>query len=145
MVNKYDYNLVEKLVTKFTTVSLNDTVNYTTTSTISNTQIKLTFGYNSFNKKRWVIINDDGGNILLPQTFLSYGRRCELNFNAEIGNLHYYVTLRLIDKSKERLVTNKDYDYQYWSKDLILCFVGFEQELWEKIDDNYRLYLVGEV
>ena len=145
MVNKYDYDLADKLVTKYTTISLNDIINYTTTSVVGGAQIKLKFGYNSLNKKRWVVITDSGGNILLPQTFLAYGRRCELNFNAEISNLHYYATLRLIDKSKEAVVTNADYDYQYWSKDLVLCFVGFEQDLWEKIDDNYRLYLVGQV
>ena len=69
MVNKYDYDLAEKLITKYTTVSLNDSINYTTTSVVGGVQIKLTFGYNSFNKKRWVVITDDGGNILLPQTF----------------------------------------------------------------------------
>ena len=145
MATRYDYELKDKLITKYVKVSLSDVFSYTTTTSLEGVQIYITVGYNTFNKQRWVFIKDSGGNILLPQTFLKYGRRCELNFNAEISNLHYYVTLRLIDKSKEAIVTNADYDYQYWSQDLVLCFVGFEQELWEKIDDNYRLYLVGQV
>ena len=74
-MSKYDYDLADKLVTKYTTISLNDIINYTTTSVVGGAQIKLTFGYNSFNKKRWMVITDSGGNILLPQTFLAYGRR----------------------------------------------------------------------
>ena len=145
IMRKFDYSLIDEIVTKYTYVSLNDNNYYTSTIIVGSVQMKLTCAYNSLNKQRWISLTDSYGNVLLPQTFLKYGRRCELNFNAEISNLHYYVTLRLIDKSKEAIVTNADYDYQYWSQDLVLCFVGFEQELWEQIDDNYRLYLVGQV
>lgn len=143
MAIKYDYNLKDKLITEYVKISLSDTFNYTTTAILSGVQLNITIGYNSFNKQRWVIIKDSGSNVLLPQTFLKYNRRCELNFNAELDNLSYYITLK--PKSMSNISALLDsYDYEFWSKDFDLCFVGFKHELVEKINTNNFLYLVGQ-
>ena len=144
MATRYDYELKDRLITKYVKVSLSDVFSYTTTTTLNGVQIHITVGYNTFNKQRWVFIKDDGNNILLPQTFLKYGRRCELNFNAELNNLSYYVTLKPKSMSNVlNLVEN--YDYEYWSEYFDLCFVGFEYELIEKLNTNNFLYLVGQL
>jgi hypothetical protein len=104
--------------------------------------MKLTCAYNSLNKQRWISIADSYGNVLLPQTFLKYGRRCELNFNAEMSDLSYYVTLSPKDITKVRHFTD-DYDYLDWSKDFRLCFVGMSQSLIERLNDNGFIFLTS--
>ena len=144
IMRKFDYNLIDEIVTKYTYVSLNDNSYYTSTIIVGSVQMKLTCSYNSLNKQRWISLTDSYGNVLLPQTFLKYGRRCELNFNAEINNLSYYVTLKPKSMSNVlNLVEN--YDYEYWSEYFDLCFVGFEYELIEKLNTNNFLYLVGQL
>ena len=39
----------------------------------------------------------------------------------------------------------ENYDYEYWSADFNLCFVGFKHELIEKLNTNNFLYLVGQL
>ena len=144
MATRYDYELKDKLITKYVKVSLSDVFSYTTTATLNGVQIYITVGYNTFNKQRWVFIKDDGNNILLPQTFLKYGRRCELNFNAELNNLSYYVTLK--PKSILNITSFvENNDYEHWMEYFDLCFVGFEYELIEKLNTNNFLYLVGQL
>ena len=82
-MRKFDYNLIDELLTKYIYVSVNNETYYTSNIVVGSVQMKLTCAYNSLNKQRWISLTDTYGNVLLPQTFLKYGRRCELNFNAE--------------------------------------------------------------
>ena len=141
-MRKFDYNLVDELITKYIYVSVNNDSYYTSTIVVGSVQMKLTCAYNSLNKQRWISLTDSYGNVLLPQTFLKYGRRCELNFNAEMSDLSYYVTLSPKDITKVRYFTD-DYDYLDWSKDFRLCFVGMSQSLIERLNDNGFIFLTS--
>ena len=141
-MRKFDYNLVDELITKYIYVSVNNDSYYTSTIVVGSVQMKLTCAYNSLNKQRWISLTDSYGNVLLPQTFLKYGRRCELNFNAEMSDLSYYVTLSPKDITKVRHFTD-DYDYLDWSKDFRLCFVGMSQSLIERLNDNGFIFLTS--
>ena len=142
IMRKFDYNLIDEIVTKYTYVSLNDNDYYMSNIIVGSVQMKLTCAYNSLNKQRWISLTDSYGNVLLPQTFLKYGRRCELNFNAEMSDLSYYVTLSPKDITKVRYFTD-DYDYLDWSKDFRLCFVGMSQSLIERLNDNGFIFLTS--
>ena len=142
IMRKFDYSLIDEIVTKYTYVSLNDNNYYTSNIIVGSVQMKLTCAYNSLNKQRWISLTDSYGNVLLPQTFLKYGRRCELNFNAEMSDLSYYVTLSPKDITKVRYFTD-DYDYLDWSKDFRLCFVGMSQSLIERLDGNGFIFLTS--
>ena len=141
-MRKFDYNLIDELITKYIYVSVNNDSYYTSTIAVGSVQMKLTCAYNSLNKQRWISLTDSYGNVLLPQTFLKYGRRCELNFNAEMNDLSYYVTLSPKDITKVRHFTD-DYDYLDWSKDFRLCFVGMSQSLIERLNDNGFIFLTS--
>lgn len=141
-MRKFDYNLIDELITKYIYVSVNNDSYYTSTIVVGSVQMKLTCAYNSLNKQRWISITDSYGNVLLPQTFLKYGRRCELNFNAEMSDLAYYVTLSPKDTTKVRYFTD-DYDYLDWSNDFRLCFVGMSQSLIERLNDNGFIFLTS--
>ena len=141
-MRKFDYNLIDELITKYIYVSVNNDSYYTSTIVVGSVQMKLTCAYNSLNKQRWISLTDSYGNVLLPQTFLKYGRRCELNFNAEMSDLSYYVTLSPKDITKVRHFTD-DYDYLDWSKDFRLCFVGMSQSLIERLNDNGFIFLTS--
>ena len=141
-MRKFDYNLIDELITKYIYVSVNNESYYTSTVVVGSVQMKLTCAYNSLNKQRWISLTDSYGNVLLPQTFLKYGRRCELNFNAEMSDLSYYVTLSPKDIIKVRYFTD-DYDYLDWSKDFRLCFVGMSQSLIERLNDNGFIFLTS--
>ena len=141
-MRKFDYNLIDELITKYIYVSVNNESYYTSNIVVGSVQMKLTCAYNSLNKQRWLSLADSYGNVLLPQTFLKYGRRCELNFNAELNDLSYYVTLSPKDITKVRHFTD-DYDYQNWSNDFRLCFVGMSQSLIERLNDNGFIFLTS--
>ena len=141
-MRKFDYNLIDELITKYIYFSVNNESYYTSTVVVGSVQMKLTCAYNSLNKQRWISLTDSYGNVLLPQTFLKYGRRCELNFNAEMSDLSYYVTLSPKDITKVRYFTD-DYDYLDWSKDFRLCFVGMSQSLIERLNDNGFIFLTS--
>ena len=141
-MRKFDYNLIDELITKYIYVSVNNDSYYTSTIVVGSVQMKLTCAYNSLNKQRWISLTDSYGNVLLPQTFLKYGRRCELNFNAEMSDLSYYVTLSPKDITKVRYFTD-DYDYLDWSKDFRLCFAGMSQSLIERLNDNGFIFLTS--
>lgn len=141
-MRKFDYNLIDELITKYIYVSVNNESYYTSTVVVGSVQMKLTCAYNSLNKQRWISLTDSYGNVLLPQTFLKYGRRCELNFNAEMSDLSYYVTLSPKDITKVRYFTD-DYDYSDWSKDFRLCFVGMPQSLIERLNGNGFIFLTS--
>ena len=141
-MRKFDYNLIDELITKYIYVSVNNDSYYTSTIVVGSVQMKLTCAYNNLNKQRWISITDSYGNVLLPQTFLKYGRRCELNFNAEMSDLAYYVTLSPKDITNVRHFTD-DYDYLDWSNDFRLCFVGMSQSLIERLNDNGFIFLTS--
>lgn len=141
-MRKFDYNLIDELITKYVYVSVNNESYYTSNLVVGSVQMKLTCAYNSLNKQRWISLTDSYGNVLLPQTFLKYGRRCELNFNAEMSDLAYYVTLSPKDTTKVRHFTD-DYDYLDWSNDFRLCFVGMSQSLIERLNDNGFIFLTS--
>lgn len=136
----FDNNLVDEYITNYTRVSLSDNSNYRTRIRLENNLLILDVKYNIRNKKRSLTIFSVDNDVLLQATFLDYGRRCELNFNATLIDLNYYVTL--IPKSKGFVYDNA-YDFKEWDKDFDLCFVGSSYNLKERLDKNIRIKLVG--
>lgn len=124
----------------FTSVSLSNRSKYVTSFFVEGLRVTMRCGYNTRNKMRWVILLDDNGGVLLPQTFVKYGKRCELGFLAEEHNLHYYVTLKPKNLNKIFL---EGHDYLFWQSDFTLCFVGHAQEIEEEYKDLKRKHLVG--
>ena len=136
----FDDSLVDDYTINYTKVSVSDVFNYKTRIRLENNILVLDIKYNLRNKRRSLSISSVDGDVLLPHTFLDYGRRCELNFNATQIDLDYYVTLSPKSKS---FVYNKVYDFSNWSTDFDLCFVGASYELRERLDKNIRIAFVG--
>ena len=128
-----------KTLRQYITVTLSDLPNYSTKAVVLNTEVNIDVGYNPRSMKRWVKIYDANKNVLLPQTFLSYDRRCELNFNAELNDLFCYVTLEANDGTKDF----DGYDYLEWSKDFKLCFSGFRYTYFDIFNKMVVQHLVG--
>lgn len=120
-------------------VSLSDDLYYTTECIVNDVRLFLTIGYSSRNKQRWLIIENSSGDVLLTQTFLSHGRRSNLNGVAEINNLSYYVTL----KSLTNKTDYSDFDYEAWADEFTLCFVGQGYDQVLLLKENYRKVVVG--
>ena len=139
MVSK-NQSVTNELLVKYTSVKTLDYPDYQSKFNLQSTQIFLRCGYNTRNKMRWVILTDSNGMVLLPQTFLKFKKRCELNFLSNQYNLNYYLTLKPKDATKK---FPDDYDYLDWSKDFDMCFVGYEQSLVDKLDKNLRFVFVG--
>ena len=139
-MSDFDDNLFDDFVTNYVKVTLSDVFNYKTRIRLENNILVLDIKYNLRNKRRSLSISSVDGEILLPYTFLDYGRRCELNFNATQIDLDYYVTLSPKSKS---FVYNKGYDFSSWSTDFDLCFVGSSYELRERLNKNIRIAFVG--
>ena len=123
MDNTIDFKTLRQHIT----VTLSDLPNYSTKAIVLNTEVNIDVGYNPRSMKRWVKIYDANKNVLLPQTFLSYGRRCELNFNAELNDLFCYVTLEANDGTK----------------DFKLCFSGFRYTYFDIFNKMVVQHLVG--
>lgn len=137
------YNIVKKDFNfKYTFVNLSNKPDYSTKFNFRSNQISMLCGYNTRNKMRWILLEDRYGNVILPQTFMKNKKRCELNFNANQIDLHYYVTLKIKDTSSLKN-TNDTYDYLNWANDFELCFVGYTQDVRNTLDDNYRKVMVG--
>lgn len=136
---EFDYGVKGELKTKYTRVSLSDSPKYLTKFTIDSVEIKMLCGYNTRNKKRWIILKDTKGKVLLSQTFLSVGKRCELNFYAEQDNLKYLLTLEPTDNTKKF----ENYDFRYWSSDMDLMFVGYRYELEKRLESNHINFTVS--
>lgn len=136
----FDYDLEKDFRYNYITVDLHNQLKYSTDFNLQGLQVNLLCGYNFRNKKRWIVITDKSGYTLLSQTFLKFGKRCELGFEANVKNLNYYVTLKNKKPSK---FYSDDYDYLYWSNDFELCFVGYEQSLQDRINHNHRVLSVG--
>ena len=136
----FDDSLIDDYVINYTKATVSDVFNYKTRIRLENNILVLDIKYNLRNKRRSLSISSVDGEILLPYTFLDYGRRCELNFNATQIDLDYYVTLSPKSKS---FVYNKSYDFLNWSDNFDLCFVGNSFDLKERLDKNIRIRLVG--
>ena len=136
----FDDSLIDDYVINYTKATISDVFNYKTRIRLENNILVLDIKYNIRNKRRSLSISSLDGEILLPYTFLDYGRRCELNFNATQIDLDYYVTLSPKSKS---FVYNKSYDFSNWSTDFDLCFVGASYELRERLNKNIRIVFVG--
>lgn len=136
----FDDSLIDDYVINYTKATISDVFNYKTRIRLENNILVLDIKYNIRNKRRSLSISSVDGEILLPYTFLDYGRRCELNFNATQIDLDYYVTLSPKSKS---FVYNKGYDFSNWSTDFDLCFVGASYELRERLNKNIRIVFVG--
>ena len=136
----FDDSLIDDYVINYTKATVSDVFNYKTRIRLENNILVLDIKYNIRNKRRSLSISSVDGEILLPYTFLDYGRRCELNFNATQIDLDYYVTLSPKSKS---FVYNKSYDFSNWSTDFDLCFVGASYELRERLNKNIRIAFVG--
>ena len=136
----FDDSLIDDYVINYTKATVSDVFNYKTRIRLENNILVLDIKYNIRNKRRSLSISSVDGEILLPYTFLDYGRRCELNFNATQIDLDYYVTLSPKSKS---FVYNKGYDFSNWSTDFDLCFVGSSYELRERLNKNIRIAFVG--
>lgn len=139
-MSDFDDNLFDDFVTNYVIVPVSDNYNYKTRVRLENNLLVLDVKYNLRNKRRSLSISSVDGDVLLPYTFLDYGRRCELNFNATQIDLYYYVTL--LPKSKS-FVYDKSYDFLNWSDNFDLCFVGNSFSLKERLDKNIRIRLVG--
>lgn len=136
----FDDSLIDDYLINYTKVTVSNVFNYKTRIRLENNILVLDIKYNLRNKRRSLSISSVDGEVLLPYTFLDYGRRCELNFNATQIDLDYYVTLSPKSKS---FVYNKVYDFSNWSTDFDLCFVGSSYELRERLDKNIRIGFVG--
>ena len=139
-MSDFDDNLFDDFVTNYVIVPISDNYNYKTRVRLENNLLVLDVKYNLRNKRRSLSISSVDGDVLLPYTFLDYGRRCELNLNATQIDLNYYVTL--LPKSKS-FVYDKSYDFLNWSDNFDLCFVGNSFDLKERLDKNIRIRLVG--
>lgn len=138
MIDKEDI-LTGIFKTRYFSLTLSNKIKYVTSFNFQSLQITMTCGYNMRNKMRWIVLTDRGGEVLLSQTFLKFNKRCELNFNAEVYDLSYYVTLMPKDPSK----TFKDFDYINWSDHFDICFVGYENSFNDRLERNNRKRLVG--
>lgn len=136
----YDTDLMEDFVTEYVSVVLRNFPNYHTSFKVNNTSILMYVNYNARSKQRSISIQTSEGFVLLPKTFVKQDRRCELNFNAELEGLDYYVTLKPINEGK---AFDDSYDYLNWDEDFTLCFVGYDYSLTERLNRNIRIALVG--
>ena len=136
----YDVDLNEDFVTEYVTVGLRDFPNYHTTFKLNSVTLIMYVSYNARSKQRSISLETLDGYILLPKTFVKQGRRCELNFNAELEGLNYYLTLKPLNEGK---TLDDGYDYLNWSNDFSLCFVGYDYSLTERLNRNIRIALVG--
>ena len=139
-MSDYDFNLLEETVVSYTNVQLNNTPNYTTNFIIDGFPLFMQVGYSSRMKMRWLSLEDRVGNLLIPQTYIDYGRRVDMNENAHVLDLDYYLTLK---PKNEFNIKSEDYDYINWADDYTLCFVGTTYDLTERGNTNLRVVLTG--
>ena len=138
-MSEFNYDVKHKLKTKVTTVSLSDSPKYKTKVRLENLDLNLLCHYNTRNRLRWITITTVDGTVLLPQTFLSANKKCELNFNAELLGLYYNVTL----VPNNQYINLSDYDYLEWGYDFNLVFRGYSNEIRKVLDKNTVSFLVG--
>lgn len=137
---EFDTNIERDFRLKSWNISLSNTLNYKTTTTVQGVFMNIFVGYNSRNKLRWIYITDKSGDLLLRQTFLKHRKLCQLEPISNSYNLNHYITLRLLDKDKSIPL---EYDYINWANDFQLCFVGYEYSLEERLQKNITINAVG--
>ena len=123
-----------------TTVSVSNRPHYTSNFTLRGRPFNIRCGYNTRNKKRWIILTDKSDRPILTQTFMSDGKQCQLNHIANRYDLSFMVTLKKKDRYK---FIPEDYDYLNWADDFELYFVGTSQSLQERLWVNGREAYVG--
>ena len=62
--------MLEEKGLRFHKVSLSNRGKYVTSFFIDGVRVTMRCGYNTRNKMRWIILFDDVGGIILPQTFI---------------------------------------------------------------------------
>lgn len=112
-------------------------VNYTTNVPLDFLNIQMEVGYNDRVKKRYISLKTQNGTILLYRTFIDVGRRVDLNNNAKLLGLNYYVIVEPVDKSFDNR------DFFNWKDNYTITFVGNRTEVNEYIDLKYRESVVG--
>ena len=137
---QFDTTLRDDFITNYTSVTLVNTYNYYTSFRLGSVTLLMNVRYNPRNKRREISLETIDGEVLLTNTFVSYNRRCELNNNAVFNGLNYYVILKPIVETK---TFSDDFDYINWADDFVLCFVGYDQSLVERMNVNLRVQLVG--
>lgn len=136
----FDQSYVDEFDVDYIYVKLRNLPNYTCTTTVNGLTLFMYVSYNTRTKSREIILETLDSEVVLSQTTVKYGRRCELNFNAHNNGLFYYVTLKPKDESK---VYDDTYDYINWADDFVLCFVGWDYSLELRAQENIRNYLTG--
>ena len=136
----FDYNLNYNMFNKQIIVNLSDKLFYNTNFVLGGVRVLMQCGYSPRTGLRWIILVDSDSDVILSQTYLKYKKRCELNFNANLNNLNYYVTLKTKDPTK---IFEPSHNYENWAKDFDLCFVGHSQELEDRLQSNLRIIKVG--
>jgi hypothetical protein len=112
-------------------------VNYVTNINIDTLSCRMEVGYNDRTKKRYISLKTLNGTVLLYRTFIDVGRRVELNNNATLLGLNYYVIL----EPTQTGVDNRD--FFNWKDNYTITFVGNRTEVNDYIDQKYRESVVG--
>lgn len=94
-------------------------------------------GYNERIRKRWISVKTADNTVLLRRTFLDVNRRVDLNNNATLLGLSYYI---ILDK-KQNGFDNKN--FLEWSDNYLIKFVGVRREVNDYINNKYREIVVG--
>lgn len=136
----FDTKLFDDFEVKYVEVKLSNIPNYHTTFNLNGNTIFMTVTYNTRSNSREIILETLSSEVILSQTTVRYGRRCELNFNATQNGLDYYVTLKPKDITK---VFDNTYDYINWADDFVMCFVGWDYSFTLRAEQNKRTYLTG--
>lgn len=136
----FDPTVKDDAITLFHNVTLSNNLNYTTRFSIDSLLLIMTVGHTDRNSKRWITLETLDGDIVLSQTYVAWNRRCELTNLSQILGINYYLTLE--SKTKGLHYPN-NHDYINWSNDFTLCFVGFSQELRDRLDSNFVAVAVG--
>lgn len=99
--------------------------------------VTIEVGYNERLKKRWISVKTADNTVLLRRTFLDVNRRVDLNNNATLLGLSYYI---ILDK-KPNGFDNKN--FLEWSDNYYISFVGVRREVNDYINNKYREIVVG--
>lgn len=121
-------------ILRITPLNLNS---YTTSFNLDFLSVVMEVGYNERLDKRWISLTTTNGTVLLGRTFLDVGRRADLNINARLLGLNYYVILELIDDGRT------DLDFYNWKSQMYITFVGNRTEVQDTIYRTYREEVVG--
>ena len=112
-------------------------VNYVTTVNIDTLTCRMEVGYNDRTKKRYISLKTLNGTVLLYRTFIDVGRRVDLNNNAKLLGLNYYVILEPTPNGTDNR------DFFNWKDNYTITFVGNRTEVDDFLDLKYREVVVG--